>query len=268
MEKLTGLQRKTLNMLLDRYENSRTYTGENKVNQTFRVMVKDIWPEYLDDFTDIMEVEEFKKQVEQLEKSSLIYVQRKKNDEIFSNKYKQNNNIYDILYSYAEIYNNKKKNKINENNNNYVITDINSNKIFEKKKLKIFSYIFNKLDSCNEGSINILNMDLKKLPISIINILNPIFKEIKESDEKISKINFIEGCFKLFDDLDYNQKNTILNYGNEISNKINNNKNFNNNFSFHPVINNNSIKINNEIILNEFNTNKIKKNEEEFDSSY
>ena len=84
MEKLTGLQRKTLNMLLDRYENSRTYTGENKVNQTFRVMVKDIWPEYLDDFTDIMEVEEFKKQVEQLEKSSLIYVQRKKNDEIFS----------------------------------------------------------------------------------------------------------------------------------------------------------------------------------------
>ena len=195
-------------------------------------------------------------------------INNKKNDEIFSNKYKQNNNIYDILYSYAEIYNNKKRNKINENNNNYVITDINSNKIFEKKKLKIFSYIFNKLDSCSEGSINILNMDLKKLPISIINILNPIFKEIKESDEKINKINFIEGCFKLFDDLDYNQKNTIINYGNEISNKINNNKNFNNNFSFHPIINNNSIKIDNEIILNEFNTNKIKKNEEEFDSSY
>ena len=109
-------------------------------------------------------------------------------------------------------------------------------------------------------------MDLKKLPISIINILNPIFKEIKESDEKINKIDFIEGCFKLFDDLDYNQKNTILNYGNEISNKIN--KKIKNNFSFHPNININSIKINNEIISNGFNKNKINKSEEEFDSSY
>ena len=192
-------------------------------------------------------------------------INSKKNNEIFSNKYNQNSNIYDILYSYAEIYKNKKKNKI-ENRSNYVITDVNSYKILEKKKLKIFSYIFDKLDSCNEGSINILNMDLKKLPISIINILNPIFKEIKESNEKINKIDFIEGCFKLFDDLDYNQKNTILNYGNEISNKIN--KKIKNNFSFHPNININSIKINNEIISNGFHRNKINKSEEEFDSSY
>ena len=84
MEKLTALQRKILDMLLDRYENSRTYVGENRVNQTFRIMVRDIWPEYLDDFTDVTEIEEFKKRVEQLEKAGLIFVRHQKNDEIIS----------------------------------------------------------------------------------------------------------------------------------------------------------------------------------------
>ena len=82
MEKLTALQRKILDMLLTRYENSRTYTGENKVNQTFRIKVKDIWAGYADDFTDVTEIEEFHKQVEQLEKAGLIHVRRRKDNEI------------------------------------------------------------------------------------------------------------------------------------------------------------------------------------------
>ena len=84
MEKLTSLQRNILSMLLDRYENSRTYTGENKVKQVFRIKVKDIWKGYLDDFTDVAEIEEFKNQVEQLEKKGLVSVHRQKNDEIIS----------------------------------------------------------------------------------------------------------------------------------------------------------------------------------------
>ncbi len=84
MEKLTVLQRKILDALLNRYENSRTYTGENKVNQIFRIMVKDIWAGYADDFTDVTEIEEFQKQVEQLEKAGLIHVRRQKNEEIVS----------------------------------------------------------------------------------------------------------------------------------------------------------------------------------------
>ena len=104
MEKLTALQRKILDALLDRYENSRSYTGENKVNQTFRVLVRDIWPEYLDDFTDVADIEEFSKQVEQLEKEDLIYVRRQKNNEIISlvaNK--------DYIAEYYRLLNRKEK---------------------------------------------------------------------------------------------------------------------------------------------------------------
>lgn len=71
-------------MLLDRYENSKTYSGENKVNQTFRITVGETWPGYLDDFTDVAEIEEFKKRVEQLEQAGLIFVCRRKDDEIIS----------------------------------------------------------------------------------------------------------------------------------------------------------------------------------------
>lgn len=84
MGKMTALQSRILDKLLDCYENSRTYTGDNKVNQSFRIPVRDIWPEYLDDFTDITEIEEFNKQVEQLEKAALVSVRRQKNDEIIS----------------------------------------------------------------------------------------------------------------------------------------------------------------------------------------
>ena len=84
MEKLTALQRKILDALLDRFENSKTYAGENRINQTFRILVKDIWPEYLDDFTDVAEIEEFNKQVEQRENAGLISVRRQKNDEMIS----------------------------------------------------------------------------------------------------------------------------------------------------------------------------------------
>ena len=84
MEKLTAWQRKILDKLLSRYENSRTYAGDNRINQTFRIPVGDVWPGYLDDFTDVTEIEEFIKEIEQLEKAGLIFIRYKKNGEIIS----------------------------------------------------------------------------------------------------------------------------------------------------------------------------------------
>lgn len=62
------IQKKILNKLLDLYEQSKTFSGTNQVNQTFGVRIEKMFPKYLDDaeyelFCSINEsVEELKKQ--------------------------------------------------------------------------------------------------------------------------------------------------------------------------------------------------------------
>lgn len=75
-------EKKILNILLDRYENSKTYSGENIRAQRFRVKVEEIWPEYTDNFTDVTAIEEFERRIAALEESGLLTVKRKKSGEI------------------------------------------------------------------------------------------------------------------------------------------------------------------------------------------
>lgn len=84
MDKLTKNQKRILNLLLDRYESSKTYRGENMRNQTFRVKPGEVWPAYTDNFTDIAEIEEFEREVSILEQEGLISIRRKKTGEIQS----------------------------------------------------------------------------------------------------------------------------------------------------------------------------------------
>ena len=62
------IQKKILNKLLDLYEQSKTFSGTNQVNQTFGVRIEKMFPKYLDDaeyelFCSINEsVEELKRQ--------------------------------------------------------------------------------------------------------------------------------------------------------------------------------------------------------------
>ena len=72
MERLTGKQKKTLEMLLDRYESSKSYRGENRVKQSFRVKPEEIWPPYRDNFTDVSEVDEFERELDILVKRGLV----------------------------------------------------------------------------------------------------------------------------------------------------------------------------------------------------
>ena len=72
MERLTARQKKVLNRLLDKYEDSRTYTGENRVEQHFRVTPQEIWPQYGDDFADVAEVEEFEREIRTMRDRGLV----------------------------------------------------------------------------------------------------------------------------------------------------------------------------------------------------
>ena len=45
--KLTGIQTKVLSGLLDKYEKSVTFTGKNKVSQSFAINIEKAFPRYL-----------------------------------------------------------------------------------------------------------------------------------------------------------------------------------------------------------------------------
>lgn len=75
---MNKLQTKVLHRLLDSYEQSRTFQGENKVNQSFRVEIGKIFPKYKDDaeYDFFCEVNEG---LRELEQQSLISLEKEKN---------------------------------------------------------------------------------------------------------------------------------------------------------------------------------------------
>lgn len=75
---INELQRTVLNKLIDKYEKSKTFTGENKAHQNFSLDIGKMFPDYLDS-----SLYEFHKNVdesmESLEYKKLIFITRKKN---------------------------------------------------------------------------------------------------------------------------------------------------------------------------------------------
>lgn len=59
-------------MLLDSFEKSATYQGRNKVNQTFSCKPEEVFPAYHADTANIVEVETFEREVQELAESGLI----------------------------------------------------------------------------------------------------------------------------------------------------------------------------------------------------
>lgn len=73
------IQKTVLNKLLDKYENSKTFTGENQVNQSFSKKVSELFPKYSDDaeydlYVDINEA------LKELEDDKLVLLKFKKSD--------------------------------------------------------------------------------------------------------------------------------------------------------------------------------------------
>lgn len=75
--KFTINQEKLLNVLLDKYERSKTHEGTNLVSQNFSVEPIVIWPEYVSDFADIEQVRDFENEMCYLESIGLITIRMK-----------------------------------------------------------------------------------------------------------------------------------------------------------------------------------------------
>lgn len=76
--KVSEIQKKVLNVLLDKYESSKTYRGKNIRNQSFSIEPERVFPEYDDDYTDQDEVDEFNRDMRILQEKKLIELQIKK----------------------------------------------------------------------------------------------------------------------------------------------------------------------------------------------
>ena len=69
-------QRRILEILLSKYESSRTFSGQNKVSQTFSVKPEDVFPDYSDDFTDTALISRFEEEIRELECDGLVSAER------------------------------------------------------------------------------------------------------------------------------------------------------------------------------------------------
>lgn len=75
--KLNKRQKEILKALLNKFENSKTYRGENIVNQSFQVKPKDFFKEYDSDFADLDEQGDFERDLSALESAGLVLLARK-----------------------------------------------------------------------------------------------------------------------------------------------------------------------------------------------
>lgn len=65
-------QEAVLQLLLDQYEKSKTYTGDNVKKQTFSISPDKVCQNYFDNFADVMEIEEFERDMQELSEKGLI----------------------------------------------------------------------------------------------------------------------------------------------------------------------------------------------------
>lgn len=75
--KLNRRQKEVLKALLDKYERSKTYRGENAVNQSFQVKPKEFFEDYDSDFANLDEQEDFERELSALEEAGLVQLSGK-----------------------------------------------------------------------------------------------------------------------------------------------------------------------------------------------
>lgn len=71
------IQKKILELLLKKYESSKTYDGQNEVTQSFSILPEKVFPDYNNDFTDIDKIKDFENDIEILQINSLVFISKK-----------------------------------------------------------------------------------------------------------------------------------------------------------------------------------------------
>lgn len=73
-------QRTVLDLLLDKYENSKTYTGNNIKKQSFSIKPEAVYKNYRDNFADVSKISDFEQDMQVLEREGLIRIVKGNNE--------------------------------------------------------------------------------------------------------------------------------------------------------------------------------------------
>ena len=169
------------------------------------------------------------------------------NNSTLNNHNNKSNDVFSTLYLYNQIYSQKKTNtyqqinKIEKQQANTNNTCKSSNELMYNNKMKAFKKIFSLLDSDGDGIISSININIKKLPCNINNIIKPIIDWIYNEQEMINEDDFVSIMEQFYTYLSFEHKREViavnkqneLGYNNNNVKKINNN---NNSFTFKPQL--------------------------------
>lgn len=117
-----------------------------------------------------------------------------------------------------------------ETSSKYVSLD--SQTIINNVKISVFKRLFNLLNKDGDNVISGFNINLRKLPPTILNVLDPIIKELKQDEETLNESEFVKACEHLYEMLSFNEKRILIDFNKKISEK----KRINN-FTFKVKIN-------------------------------
>lgn len=167
---LTSNQRKILNVLLDKYERSKTYEGTNLVTQTFTAIPTVIWEEYTSDFAEVEQIKDFEADMEYLENQGFLTVKRKEGE--ISKLVACNERIpeyYDILQRKP------KKDAMQEQIAFYRVWS-------EKENTLIASYCQEQMERITSGKKATYTMDIAEPLLQLLNYLLTNREELLERE--------------------------------------------------------------------------------------
>jgi hypothetical protein len=102
-----------------------------------------------------------------------------------------------------------------------------SQMIINKIKTTVFRRLFKLLNSDGDEVISAFNINLRKVPPTILSLLDPIINELKQDEETLNENEFIRACEHLYDMLSFNEKRMLIDFNKKIVEN-----NHNNNFTF------------------------------------
>ena len=161
---MTKYERTILDSLLDKYERSKSFVGDNKRGQTFTVKISKLYSKYYDEaeyelFNSINET------VEELERKGFVVASRKKNGVIDS--VKLNDQMIDDVYKYLSRTPKQEVNqKISElldrySERNEILSEYckaQVERLAQNKKAEFFDGDFLEYESLLEAVANILEV--------------------------------------------------------------------------------------------------------------
>ena len=80
--------------------------------------------------------------------------------------------------------------------------------------------IFSMLDANGNGKISADEINLDVIPTEVLVLLKPLLVEMENFDEDLDREEFIDSSFALFEKIDINQKNIVINCGNINKNEV------------------------------------------------